>query len=158
LRPGEADGMTVAEFKARFGIPDFSQEPFRSLAPGGESWAQFMLRVGGALDRIIREHRGQTVVIVCHGGVVDGSFVYFIGLSSQALPPISFHTHNTSITHWQHRLDEDHLRRWRLMRYNDDTHLHGLGAEMPIAWRGVEAAEEAEHPSVPTQADKPNSA
>ncbi len=65
---------------ATYGTPNFEQEPFRPVSPGGEGWGHFMLRVGGALDRIIREHAGKTIVIVCHGGVIDGSFLYFFQL------------------------------------------------------------------------------
>src|SRR5947209_20431651 len=40
LRPGEAEGMLVDEFRKKFGAPDFEEEPFRPLAPGGENWGQ----------------------------------------------------------------------------------------------------------------------
>ncbi len=46
MRPGEADGLHVIEYRERFGIPDFEREPFRPLAPGGEGWAQFMFASG----------------------------------------------------------------------------------------------------------------
>jgi 2,3-bisphosphoglycerate-dependent phosphoglycerate mutase len=127
MRPGVADGMSLDEFREKFGIPSTAREPFRPLAPGGENWPQFMLRVATALDRIARQYRDKSVVIVCHGGVIEGSFVYFFGLNSFAGLPVRFNTHNTSITHWTQVSPGDPSARWRLMCYNDDAHLQGLG-------------------------------
>lgn len=131
MRPGDADGMNVDEYRATFGEPDFARDPFRPLAPGGEGWSQFMLRVGAALHRITTDHAGKTIVIVCHGGIVDGSFVYFFGLSSLARPPVAFLTHNTAITHWARPTRNGAPRRWRLVAYNDDSHLPYTGAQEP---------------------------
>ena len=127
MRPGVADGMSLDGFREKFGIPSTEREPFRPLAPGGENWGQFMLRVATALDRIARQHRDKSVVIVCHGGVIEGSFVYFFGLSSLTGLPVRFNTHNTSITHWTQGSSGDPCAPWRLMRYNDSNHLVGLG-------------------------------
>ena len=55
LRPGDlGDGLSVDEFKARFGWVDQVAEPLRPMSPDGESWARFLLRVGDAMDRITR--------------------------------------------------------------------------------------------------------
>lgn len=136
LRIGEADGLPLKEAWARFGVPDFRKDPFRPIAPGGENWGQFILRVGSALNRISREYAGKTVVIVCHGGVIDGSFIYFFGINSLALPQAELYTHNTSITHWeQHHLDG--IARWRLWSYNDTTHLRDIGVAEGIRWTSV---------------------
>jgi len=157
MRPGVADGMSLDEFREQFGIPSTAREPFRPLAPGGENWPQFMLRVATALDRIARQHRDKSVVIVCHGGVIEGSFVYFFGLNSLAGLPVRFNTHNTSITHWKHVSPGDPSARWRLMCYNDDAHLRGMDIETPVAWRDLaaEAAPGAERPAVPLPAEEP---
>ena len=86
LTSGEAEGMPVDEFRKKFGEPDFEAQPFRPLAPGGENWGQFVLRVGTALDRILHEHDGKTIVLVCHGGIIDGSFLYFFKMSTWTPP------------------------------------------------------------------------
>ncbi|TMD27724.1 MAG: histidine phosphatase family protein, partial [Chloroflexi bacterium] len=99
-RPGEALNMSEREFRAKFGAVAFEQKPFFRIAPGAETWVEFALRAGTALKRITHEHEGKTIVIVCHGGIVDSSFLLFFGLSSLQFPPIFFETHNTSITHW----------------------------------------------------------
>jgi probable phosphoglycerate mutase len=127
LRVGpEADGLTMDEYVRRFGWVELAAEPFRTVDPGGESWAEFSLRVARTLDRIVREHAGKTICVVTHGGVIDGSFGHFFGLSPHALPPVRFDTINTSITEWQQEERKGRLI-WRLARYNDCHHLDGLG-------------------------------
>ncbi len=151
LGVGEADGLHVGEFKAKFGMPDMRLEPFRPLAPGGEFWAQFVLRVAVALDRIAREHADKTIVVVCHGGVIDSSFLIFFGMNVFSFPPAELRTHNTSITHWEREAREDGIPRWRLLGYNDDLHLRQIGRNDPIRWNTVPTANAAEedHPAVP---------
>lgn len=134
LRPGEADGLPWEEYLARYGERDFRREPFRPLSPGGEHWGEFMLRVSTTLDRIVRQYRGKTIVIVCHGGVIDTAFLFFSGMSALALPPLEFATRNASITHWELRQYEGQAPRWRLLCYNDDLHVRDIGAEERIRW------------------------
>src|SRR5712692_6707504 len=55
LRDGAAEGMHVKEYRAKFGEVNFRETPFRQVAPAGENWGQFVLRVTTALDRFIRE-------------------------------------------------------------------------------------------------------
>ncbi|MGZ3716047.1 MAG: histidine phosphatase family protein [Ktedonobacterales bacterium] len=153
MRVGEADGMSHDEFIATHGKPDFRRSPFKPLSPGGENWPHFVVRVATALDRIVREHHGKTIVIVCHGGVIDASFSIFFGLGSLALPQSEFHTRNTSITHWELREREGEPPRWRLDRYNDDVHTHDIGADERIQWTRLAATYHAspwsDEPSVP---------
>src|SRR5215213_10329433 len=58
LRPGEADGLSLDEWRRRFGDPDslLPTHPFRPFSPGGESWAAFLVRAGSALARLVAEH------------------------------------------------------------------------------------------------------
>jgi probable phosphoglycerate mutase len=151
MRPGEADGLTLDQAHAKYGIPDLRYEPLRALSPGGENYGQFILRVGMALDRVAHEHKGKTVVIVCHGGVIDGSFLCFFGLSTLALPQVEFHTHNTSITHWQRRYKAGQPPRWRLVKYNDDLHLREIGVEEAEHWEAFTGTPVTgvDHPAVP---------
>jgi probable phosphoglycerate mutase len=156
IRSGEADGMRWEDAVATYGRPDFDENPYRAEAPGGENWGQFMLRVGTALDRLRRQHTGKTIVVVCHGGIIDGSFLCFFRLHTLTLPPARFYTHNTSITHWEHDQDEELRRPWRLRRYNDDTHLHDLAGK-PIYWADFsrEAARGTGRPAAPLPTEEP---
>jgi probable phosphoglycerate mutase len=133
LNVGDADGMTTAEAWEQFGTPDFDAAPLRPLAPGGESWGSFTLRVARAFARITAEHIGKTIVIVCHGGVIDTSFIYFFRMPSLVVPPTDFHTMNTSITHWE-QIERRNRLLWRLNKYNDIEHLHGVGAFESVRW------------------------
>lgn len=128
LRPGEADGLSLDEWQARFGGPDGPMtDPFRPFSPGGESWADFLFRAGGALTRLVRRHPDQTVVAVCHGGVLEASFYLAFGLSGTA-HRVAFAPLNTSITHWRHQRGADGQSEWTLVTFNDAGHLaeHGV--------------------------------
>jgi probable phosphoglycerate mutase len=153
LRDGAAEGMHVEEYRATFGEVNFRETPFRQVAPDGENWGQFVLRVTTALDRIIRQHEGKTIVIVCHGGVIGVSFLYFFGIGSLQYPQAGFDTDNTSITHWARRSVSGRSARWRLICYNDDMHLRDIQSTVRIPWKALSAtpAEGAEQPVVPLE-------
>lgn len=155
LRDGAADGMSVKEYRARFGAVNFYETPFRAVAPAGENWGQFVLRVSTALDRVLREYEGKTIVIVCHGGVIGISFLYFFGINTVQYPRTGFDTTNTSITHWRKTTYQDRPPRWRLIHYNDDMHLRDITSRVRIPWREIAArpAEGAEQPAVPLEND-----
>ncbi len=65
------DGMSFVSYVERFGFPDWNGDPHMVVFPGGETTAQFHLRVGAALSTLVAERTGSTIVIVCHGGVID---------------------------------------------------------------------------------------
>jgi probable phosphoglycerate mutase len=153
LRDGVGGGIHVDEYRAKFGEVNFRETPFRQVAPDGENWGQFVLRVSTALDRIIHEYDGKTIVIVCHGGVIGVSFLYFIGAGSLQYPQAGFDTDNTSITHWARRSASGRSARWRLKCYNDDMHLRDIQSTVRIPWKAISAipAEGAEQPIVPLE-------
>ena len=153
LRDGVSEGMHEEEYKAKYGEVNFRETPFRQVAPAGENWGQFVLRASTALDRIIRENEGKTIVIVCHGGVIGVSFVYFLGIGSLHYPLAGFDTDNTSITHWEKRSFNGRPARWRLKCYNDDMHLRDIRSSTRIPWKAIAAvpAEGAEQPMAPLE-------
>ena len=155
LRPGEADGMPVEMFRKTYGEPDYEEDPYRPMAPGGENWGQFMLRVGTALHRITHEHEGKTIVLVCHGGVIDGSFLYFFQMSAWTLPPARFYTRNTSITQWQQITSYKNELHWHLIKYNDAFHLYDIGTSAHIPWGEILPwpASDRDRPSVPLETE-----
>ena len=155
MRPGAAEGMPVEMFRKIYGEPDYEENPYRPIAPGAENWGQFMLRVGTALDRITREHAGKTIVLVCHGGVIDGSFLFFFKMSAWTLPPARFYTRNTSITQWQQIPSEKNESHWHLIKYNDAFHLHDIGTSAHIPWGQIltRPASDEDRPSVPLETE-----
>ncbi|RBY74540.1 histidine phosphatase family protein [Geodermatophilus sp. TF02-6] len=127
LRPGAADGLTVAEWRTRYGGfdgPMADDDPFRAFSPGGESWAGFLVRAGGALARIATRHAGETVVAVCHGGVIEASFYLAFGIGGTG-NRVAFAPFNTGITHWRYEHGGSGRRRWTLVTFNDAGHLTG---------------------------------
>ena len=125
LHPGEADGITWEEFRERYTYPGSGGSLYRPMAPGAESWATFSARVGAALARLVADHEGETVVVACHGGVIECSLR---ALGEVPLAP-RFHVaiENTSITEWRRPVPADADPRWTLVRFNDAAHLHDLG-------------------------------
>lgn len=130
IHAGEADGLSWEDAIARYGHFDFSLDPGTPWAPGGESWVEFVERVGARLERFAAEHAGETVVVACHGGVVDASLVYLLGMDRRRFPEVTLYTINTSLTEWQWLPASEgtgwafeQRPRWRLVRYNDASHL-----------------------------------
>lgn len=135
LNLGDGEGLIFEELWEKYGDFGLDQEPFRRAATNGDSWAEFTLRACGALDRLIRAYDGKTIVMVCHGRVIDASFVYFMGLNAFKQLPVTLDHQYASITHWYrgyfdgYAWQESH---WCLKRYNDydhlrESHLAGTG-------------------------------
>lgn len=133
IRVGESDGLTHKEAWERYGIPDFEVDPLRLIAPGGENWEQFSNRIRGAFQRVTNEHQGKTVVIVAHGGIIEGSFAYFLNVNTRTPVRLEFHSDNASLTAWEQYTYKSHLC-WRLTRYNDIAHLRDIGVQEALPW------------------------
>lgn len=110
--PGELDGRTWTEVIVRGGLPDFDSDPDAPLAAGAESLRGFHTRARGALDALSTSHRGATVVVACHGGIVAAAVAlcFELPVERRVLLP----TRYASMT-----IVEVTARGWRLARYND---------------------------------------
>jgi ribonuclease H / adenosylcobalamin/alpha-ribazole phosphatase len=64
---GDWDGFTLAEIQQRWpeAAAAWRRDPVQA-PPGGESFADTALRVNRACDRLLQDHGGQTVLVVCH--------------------------------------------------------------------------------------------
>jgi 2,3-bisphosphoglycerate-dependent phosphoglycerate mutase len=118
IHAGEAEGLTFPEFQERYPALGHPDDPFRDRIPGGETWAEFSVRVGARLGRVPREHPGRRVAVVGHGGTISASFVALGDLSIRQATALTSATVNTSITEWRHSGSG-----WRLIRYNDAAHV-----------------------------------
>jgi alpha-ribazole phosphatase len=69
---GEWTGLSWQEVKERYKVSAYEwlDQLDRAAIPGAESAREFRARVEPCLQRILHECPGQTVVIVCHGGVI----------------------------------------------------------------------------------------
>ncbi len=125
VHTGAADGLDWAEYGTRYGSFDMEAEPDRVFAPGGESWNSFHERVRRMLERVAVDYAGQTVVAVCHAGVIMASVRVLLGIphpgTGARLKPT-----NTGLTEWEH---ESALDRWTLHAFNEASHLLSLDRE-----------------------------
>jgi probable phosphoglycerate mutase len=113
VHPGEADGLSWADYRARYGEFDLVTSPTHPFSPGGESWADFLRRVRGTLERLAVRFAGQTVVAVSHAGFIVATFLVLFDIPRPGTGA---------------RVDPPHLSRtewsvcgatWRLVRFND---------------------------------------
>jgi 2,3-bisphosphoglycerate-dependent phosphoglycerate mutase len=133
LRPGEADGLTVEQWRARYRAgeePRGTRDRYRVFSPGGESWATFLARGCGALARLVAQYQDQTVVAVCHAGIVEASFALAFGLGASG-NRVDCAPMNTSLTHWRHRPAPGGEPEWTLVSFNDAHHL--MRSAPPVA-------------------------
>lgn len=119
IHTGEADGLTWHDYTKRYGSFDMEAEPTRVFAPNGESWTTFHKRVSKLLDELVAEFAGQTVVAVCHAGVIMASIRQLFGVPNAATRARLQPT-NTGLTEWQY---EEKPQRWTLHSFNEHTHL-----------------------------------
>lgn len=123
--PGDADGLTWAEYDIRHGGFDMEAEPDRVFAPAGDSWNSFHERVGRVLARLAADHADQTVMAVCHAGVIMASLRLLLGLPSP-MPGARLRPTNTGLTDWAH---DPVTGVWTLHGFNETGHLVGLATD-----------------------------
>ncbi|HEX5939362.1 MAG TPA: histidine phosphatase family protein, partial [Dehalococcoidia bacterium] len=85
--------------------------------PGAERSKAVRKRVGGSIDRIVKENPGQRVAIFCHGGVIQIFVSMILGLRDD----IVFYAFNAGITSIRAMGEQRTL--WRL---NDISHLEDV--------------------------------
>ncbi len=112
IEAGEADGLTWPEVVDRFGVVDWESDPTSPFSPGGESWLQFYDRVAGALGVLGERHRGERVLLVTHGGVIEHAVKFALGIDGTRR--LGLRTKHCSWT----EVEVDRLRR-NLLSYNE---------------------------------------
>lgn len=70
---GDWEGMRYAEIKEKYpaALATWENDVYQNAPPGGETVKQLTERVQSALNDFHREHTGQSVLIVAHGGVLQ---------------------------------------------------------------------------------------
>ena len=77
---GEWTGRSFAELD---GLPEWQRwnsARASARAPGGESMGEAVGRASSALDGLVREHEGETIVAVSHCDVIRGILAHHLGL------------------------------------------------------------------------------
>jgi broad specificity phosphatase PhoE len=70
--PEHGDGLPVADYDERFGLDGGGV--FRPFQKGAESWSEMLARTSRTLVDLAAEHRGDTLLLVCHAETVQISF------------------------------------------------------------------------------------
>ena len=111
---GEWHGLVHAELPARLLRPAHAFWPLAGdeRPPGGESVADVITRVGPAMERLAREHTGEEVVIVTHGGAIRAAVAHALGIGADNALHLAIQ--NLSLT----RL-ERHDAAWRVGCVNE---------------------------------------
>lgn len=125
-RFGVFQGQTWQEIAERW--PDHS-ERWRRRDPdfgadGGETLQEFYVRSVSAVESVLREHAGQTVLLVTHGGVLDCLY-----RAATRLPLQATRTWMLGNAVINRLLFSD--AGFTLVGWNDDAHLAGLGLDEP---------------------------
>lgn len=120
---GIFQGLTTQQMKASY--PDIYEE-FRNAGAGyrvpeGESIQDRFDRSIAGFNKLARNLNGESVVIVTHGGVLDGLFRYVIGLPLTA--PRHFKIRNCSLNHFSF---DGETENWRLDTFGEIAHLRTM--------------------------------
>ena len=117
---------TTAELPLQY--VDFwaSARPFAPVmvgTPEAESLMHFRTRVGLFIEELVLKHRGKTVVVVCHGGVVEFAFDHIFNIGPWRRCEVW--CYNTGVTHFEY-VEHPGREVWRLHRHNRVDHLTAL--------------------------------
>ena len=83
-------GLSREEIRGRFPDEWARIHSGEDLARGGgDTFGQFFARVVGALERLSRQHHGETVAVVTHGGVIRAALLHALGLSFERLHEVA---------------------------------------------------------------------
>lgn len=121
--PLPSDGLArYADFWA-------TERPFSNITPdipNGETLIHFRARIGMALDDVLSRHIDETVVVVCHGFVIDTVFDLCFNIGTYRRCEVW--TRNTGIIHFEY-VNHPGREHWRLYRQNWIEHLsvHNVG-------------------------------
>lgn len=111
-----------------------SAQPFSSLikeTAGGESWMHFRMRVGQFLEGLVAKHyqpdeqklKGQSVVAVCHGGVIEAAINHVFNIGHWQHCEVWMR--NTGVTRLEY-VNHPDRENWRLHYLNRVDHLRDL--------------------------------
>jgi len=112
---GRWQGLTYEELAAlRDGAAHrFWHAPALERPPGGESFAEVVERVGGAIERISAANGGRDIVVVAHGGSIRAALAHALGLAAEKA--LGFAVDNCSLTRLDHFAADD---AWRVGAVN----------------------------------------
>lgn len=103
-----------------------SERPFAPITPtrpDGESLMHFRVRVGQFVEEMIEKHRTQTVMVVCHGGVIELAFDHMFNIGP--FRRCEVWSKNTGVAYFEY-VEHPLRETWRLHFHGRVQHLHDL--------------------------------
>jgi probable phosphoglycerate mutase len=97
---------------------------------GADPIEDFEARVTAAIDGLIAEHRGETIAVVCHGGVINLYLALVLGLEGERTG--FFYPNYTSI----HRVAASRSGVRSVITMNETSHLRNTGLPMGLFQKG----------------------
>ena len=99
-----------------------SERPFAPVMvePRSETLMHFRVRVGVFIEELVEGHHGQTVLVVCHGGVIEFAFDHIFNIGPWRRCEVL--THNTGVTHFEY-VEHPGREVWRLHSHDRIEHL-----------------------------------
>jgi len=120
--------VPIEQLKAE-GDPRF-YEVLGNQWDGADPVEEFEARVKAALDDLIAQHAGDTIVVVCHGGVINLYLAIVLGLTEQRTG--FFYPNYTSI----HRVAASRSGVRSVVTVNETSHLRNTGLPMGLFQKG----------------------
>ena len=111
----------------------YTEHPFAPTMvaeEGAESWMHFRTRVGAFIEESLARHPEQTIVAVCHGGVIGAAFDHIFNIGPWRRCRVW--TQNTGVTHFEY-VQAPERQMWRLHCHDRVDHLRGLDTSMPLS-------------------------
>lgn len=77
---GIFEGLTFAQIMRRYPVVyrKWLANPFETVIPGAELLKDLRKRVAKAIKQIISAREGETIAVVCHGGVISAFMTYIL--------------------------------------------------------------------------------
>ncbi len=97
---------------------------------GADPFEEFEARVEAALDDLVARHAGDTIAVVCHGGVINLYLATVLGLTEQRTG--FFYPNYTSI----HRVAASRSGVRSVVTINETSHLRHTGLPMGLFQKG----------------------
>ena len=115
---GAWQGLDRKTFYAERGVGTHALwcAPAYERPPGGESFADLVMRVVPAVQELTAEHRSRDVVAVAHGGTIRAAVALALGLDPQG--GLSFSTENCSLTRLDYLKPDGGTGLWRVVAVN----------------------------------------
>ncbi|AEF99776.1 histidine phosphatase family protein [Methylomonas methanica] len=82
---GDWDGLSAEQIEQKDPqmLQSFYRYPQEITPPNGENYLHFSARIRRAWDELVSRHRGQTVLVVTHAGVIRALYSQLLGIPPQ---------------------------------------------------------------------------